>query len=124
MTFTKEEREKLIANGKAIEKFIREEIMPNLRDKVEVDFGDVDHDYSLWVTNRELGMTCGYLSLSFEEHIDRQGEVSLYNPGHGHVALYALSLNWRHGEFIRSCLVTAVEKQNEQHKKVFDTFEV
>ena len=37
MTFTKEEREKLIANGKAIEKFIREEIMPNLRDKVEVD---------------------------------------------------------------------------------------
>lgn len=122
MTFTKEEREKLIANGKAIEKFIREEIMPNLRDKVEVDFGDADHDYSLWVTNRELGVMCGYLSLSFEEDIDRQGEVSLCNPGHA--ALYALSLNWRHGAFIRSSLLVAVEKQNEQHKKVFDAFEV
>lgn len=124
MTFTKEEREKLITNGKAIEKFIREEIMPKLRDTVKVGFGDADHDYSLWVTNRELGITCRDLSLSFEEHINQSGETSLYNLGHGHAALYALSLNWRHGEFIKSSLITAVEKQNQQHKKVFETFEV
>lgn len=124
MTFTKEEREKLIANGKAIEKFILKEIMPNLRDTVRVDFGDRSNPYTLCVAKNELSITHGNLSLSFEDHIYQTGEVSLYSPSHGHAALYVMSLNWRHGEFIRSCLITAVEKQNEQHKKVFETFEV
>lgn len=139
MTFTKEEREKLIANGKAIEKFIREEIMPHLREPVMIEFGDEvrrgryqesrEREYTLTVANGRLGASYGGLSLYFGDmpiyFKGMTGCIDIYeDKSWGHEFLNALSLNWRHGEFIRSCLITAVEKQNEQHKKVFETFEV
>lgn len=139
MTFAKEEREKLIANGKAIENFIREEIMPKLREPVRIEFGDEvrrgmynenkERKYTLYVGNTQLHASEGGLSLYFGDLPEYCKEVTGYidvyeNRGYGHEFLNALSLNWRHGEFIKSCLITAVEKQNEQHKKVFETFEV
>lgn len=139
MTFTKEEREKLITNGKAIEKFIREEIMPQLREPVRIEFGDEvrrgryqesrERKYTLIVRHDALIGGQGGLNLYFGDMPSyfkgTCGCIDVYEDrSWGHEFLNKLCLNWRHGEFIKSCLVTAVEKQNKQHKKVFETFEV
>lgn len=137
MRFTKEQAEKLCNNGRAMEEYIKTEIIPHLTDRVEVEFGDMvtrgryseirERDYCLIVRNDGIIVKQGGLRIMFDiKEYDRGsiGCIDIWDKADGFAldCLYNLSLNWTGGARIKFVLNNHIQNQRNKDAQVFDSF--
>jgi hypothetical protein len=134
MKFAKEQVEKLHNNGRAMEVYIKTEIMPYLKDEVKVDFGDMvtrgrygeikEKNYKLYVSKDEVWCKQGGLGIMFDIKDYQRGVcgwIDLWSKEDGWAldCLYNLSLNWAS---IKAKLNDYVKEQKAKDDAVFNDF--
>lgn len=136
MKFTNEQVTKLHSNGRAMEMYIKTEIMPCLKDEIEVAFGDIvsrgrygeirEKDYTLYVRKDKVWCRQGGLGIMFDiEDYQRGvcGWIDLWDKKDGWAldCLYNLSLHWSD---IKAKLNNYVRNQKSKDTAVFDDFAI
>jgi len=128
-------------NGRAIEKYIKDEIMPYCLGTARAPFGMISNggengerseaDYVLTVSKNEMYCECrGGIKLLFEDRLidpkSPNGAVSIWDREYDTAlsALYNLCLNWTNLSGIKSILNTAVQLTKDDDRIVFESFEV
>ena len=136
MEFTKQEyREQLIPNGRMIEEYIKEEIMPNITENITIDFGDIvqrgryneikEHEFSIHVHKDNVSGSCGGLTILFDIK-DWQKGVCGYidvwnNYGYGGEFLFNLCLHWSR---IKREMLNSIDRQKSKRQAVLKDFTV